>query len=167
MICSRYRHTINGAILLDFGERMMVEPSYPLSRQVQERQFAGARWGKPANRGNKLRQYSWTRILSFASEAERQTRQLQLPASFLELGQGDLLIEIENGGATRVKDFVLSSVTPEQRWDKNAVDLVLTFEGIGGEEEIISSGGFGETWAADDSSTWDAADPSTWNLIQL
>lgn len=165
MICSHYRHTLNGVVLLDYGERMMEEPSHPLAAQVQESQFVGGKWGKARGRGNMLRTYSWTRILTFATLAERQTRQLQLPASYLALGSGDLLIEVENGGSTLVKDFALTAVTPSQRWESNAFDLLLTFEGIGGEEITINSGGYGERWDAADGSTWDSADPSTWNLI--
>ena len=165
MTCSHYRHTLQGVVLLDYGERMMAEPSYPLAAQVQESQFVGRKWGKARARGNILRTYSWTRILSFATLAERQTRQLQLPASFLSLPSGDLLIEVEDGGKTLVKDFALTAVTPAQRWEKNATDLLLTFEGIGGEEVTIDNGAFGDRWLADDSEVWDSADTSTWKLI--
>lgn len=165
MTRSHYRHTLNGVVLLDYGERMMAEPSHPLAAQVQESQFVGRKWGKARARGNILRTYSWTRVLTFATLAERQTRQLQLPASYLSLGSGDLLIEIEDGGSTLIKDFALTAVTPSQRWENNPFDLLLTFEGIGGEEVTIDNGGYGDRWLSDDSGTWDALDPTTWNLI--
>lgn len=165
MICSRYRHSLRGVVLLDYGERMTAEPSYPLAAQVQESQFVGARWGRARSRGNMLRTYSWTRILRFTTIAERQTRQLQLPASFLSLPAGELLIEVEGGGKMLVRDFALTNVTASQRWENDAFDLLLTFEGIGGEEVTVDNGGFGARWLANDSSTWDSADATTWDIL--
>ena len=165
MICSHYRHTLQGVVLLDYGERMMAEPSYPLAAQVQESQFVGRKWGKARGRGNMLRTFAWSRVFTFSTIAERQTRQIQLPASFLALGSGDLLIEVEDGGTTLVRDFALTAVIAAQRWESNAFDLLLNFEGVGGEEIIINNGGYGQRWLTDDSDTWDAADSSTWKLI--
>lgn len=151
--------------LLDYGDRMGEEPVYPISQQVQERSFVGAKWGKPVSRGNSIRTFTWSRILTFGSLAERQTRQLQLASTYLSLGQGDLLIEVENGGSTKIKDFCLQSVTPSQRYDKNQFDLLVTFEGIGGEEVTISNGGYGERWLANDFSTWQSSDSTKWDIL--
>jgi len=141
------------------------EPVYPVSQQVQESSFVGAKWGKPISRGNAIRTFTWSRILTFGSLAERQTRQLQLASTYLGLGAGDLLIEVENGGSTKIKDFCLQSVTPSQRYEKNQFDLLLTFEGIGGEEVTIDNGGYGERWLAGDSSTWQNSDSTKWDIL--
>ncbi|MAO19436.1 MAG: hypothetical protein CMJ25_01685 [Phycisphaerae bacterium] len=165
MFCSHYRYTFNGVVLLDFGDKMLEEPAHPIAKQVQESNFVGARWGKARDRGNAIRTFNWSRVMTFASLAERQTWQLQLAASYMGLATGDLLIEVENGGSTRIKDFCLNSVTPSQRWEKNQYDLVLAFEGLGGKEETVTFGGYADAWLATDASTWDTNDSTKWQLI--
>lgn len=165
MTRSHYRHTLNGVVLLDFDDLMLAEPVYPITGEFQQRQFVGRKWGGAKSLQNAVRAYSWTRVIKFNSIEERETRQLQLAASFLNRREGELLIEVQNGGSTLVKEFCLNSVIPSQRFESNAFDLLLTFEGIGGEEVTVSDGGFGDRWDPTDSSTWDAADSSTWKLI--
>ena len=103
--------------------------------------------------------------MTFTSLAERQTRQLQLASSYLGLGSGDLLIEVENGGSTQIKDFCIESVTPSQRWEKNQFDLVIAFEGLGGEEITMSDGGYSQKWLTTDNSLWAANYSNKWELI--
>ena len=165
MIQSCYRYTLNGVVLLDYGDKMIEEPVHPISQQIQESRFVGAKWGKARYRGNAIRSFSWSRVMTFTSLAERQTRQLQLASSYLGLGSGDLLIEVENGGSTQIKDFCIESVTPSQRWEKNQFDLVIAFEGLGGEEITVSDGGYSQKWLATDGSLWASNDSNKWELI--
>lgn len=165
MIKSRWRFSLNGVVLLEQGDFMTSHPSFPVAADVQETRFVGGQWGKVRGRGNKLRTFQWSRVISFSTVEECQTMQLQLPSLFLTGKTGELTIEIEDGGATRISDFALISVAPSHRADIKPADLLLEFEGIGGEETVISNGGFGDPWASDDASVWDAADPSTWKVI--
>ena len=46
MIQSGYRYTLNGVVLLNYGDKMLEEPVHPISQQIQENSFVGAKWGK-------------------------------------------------------------------------------------------------------------------------
>ena len=162
MIKSRWRFSLNGVILLDQGDYMTSHPSFPVAADVQETRFVGGQWGKARGRGNKMRTFQWSRVLSFSTVEECQTRQLQLPQIFLTGKTDDLLIEVEDGGSTLVSDFALTSVNASHRADIVPTDLLLEFEGIGGEESVISSGGFSEVWESDDETTWNGFDSTKW-----
>ena len=142
MICSTWRFTLGGVVILDFGDSMLREPEFPLTARVQETGFVGADWAKVFPQKNKIRNYSWSRVIECESIAECQTRALQDPAGLLSISGTTLTIEVEGGGSNTVENFALLTVRPSRRSDLKPTELLLECEGLGGKETVVSNGGF-------------------------
>ena len=138
MLKSSWRFTLGETVLLDYGDRMLRDPEFPLSARVQETGFVRSEWAKVFRRGNRVRSYSWSVIIESQSIAQCQTRMLQLPATYLAIPETTLKIEVEHGGAIEVENFALRSVRPFRRSNATPSELVLEFDGLGGEERVLS-----------------------------
>ena len=165
MIKSTWKISLGGVVLLDYGESILAEPEMPMAAETQETRYVGGAWAKVRPRGGLLRSYSWSRVIALTSPAEVQTMQMQLPRLFLGLAATDLLIEVAGGGSSKVADFALSSCRSAMRSRLVPTELLLEFAGAGGEETVLTTGGFGDVWAADDGATWAADDATKWKII--
>jgi len=102
MIKSRWNLSFNGLVLLDHGDWMGESPTMPLSGSVQEARFIGSSWAKTFGRGNKLRTFTWSRVLEFSTVAERITIS-SCDAIELELNPTWLMLNFEaQGGKDRI-----------------------------------------------------------------
>ena len=154
MIKSRWRLSFDGLVLLDHGDRMGESPTMPLSGSVQEARFVGAAWGKTFGRGNKLRTFTWSRVLEFSTVAERMGYQVSLPGT-LPIGRsGDLTIAIEEGSTHAIEDFTISSCDAIEL-ELNPTWLLLNFEAQGGKDRIVNRAGLGGLGWEDITQNWE------------
>lgn len=142
MIKSRWRFSIDGLVLLDHGDWMDESPTMPLSGSVQESRLVGSPWGKTIGRENKLRGYTWSRILEFSTVAERMGFQISLPVTYPVGKTGELTLAIEEGSTHAVEDFTLANCDA-QEIQTQPTWLLLNFEGRGGKVRIIDRAGLG------------------------
>lgn len=154
MIKSRWRLTYKGLTLLDFGDYMTDSPSMPLSGAIQESRFVGARWGKVTGRGNRFRSFSWSRELVFSTIAERMGYQVHLSGSYPIGETGSLIVEIEGGSTHSISDFSISLCDPLEDV-LNPSNLILNFEGTGGENIITNRAGLGGLGWENIDSNWE------------
>ena len=161
MIKSRWRITLNGLTLLDHGDWMPDTPSMPLAGSVQENRFIGADWGGTIGRGNKLRSFTWSRVLEFSTVAERMGFQIALPSLYAVGKTFPLIVEIEDGSTHGIERFTLAGCVPTEI-ETEPTNLALSFEGQGGRDYIIDRNGLGgpsweEIWQAWGSGPYPAA----------
>lgn len=140
--CSFHRITLGGLVLLDHDERVASPFSIGLLGKAQEGAFVRGTWGKNYGRGNRKRPIRWTRILDFSTIEERLGFEIALPRAYPVGQSGELIVEIKGGSTQAIADFVLTSC--------NAVEvplkplrLILSFEGIGGEDRVTDRAGLG------------------------
>lgn len=142
MICSQYKLTFFGVVLLDFDELVDRQPELPVTGDAQVVSFAGAVTGAVFGRGNTRQAVSWSRLKQYGSHAEAYGWAVAMREKVPTGKAGTLTIEVQDGATFELADFVLNEarVVPFEYPGFKAQE---TYSGQGAGLTVTDRGGLG------------------------
>jgi len=151
---------MGGEILLESGQWMGGQPSFPLQAAVQQRDYLRRSWGKNSGRGNRRRTFRWSQVVEYSTTEEAMSFAILRPTT-LPMGEtGELLLQVTDGASVLIKDFVLRACNA-RHLVRHPTWIQYDFEALGGEHETVELNGiFGVPWGAKEGDWFTA---QTWN----
>ena len=141
MICSPYKITFLGEVLLDFDEEVDTLPSFPASGEIQAVTFAGAAEASVFGRGGRIEALNWVRLKNWSSHHEAAVKAISGRSAMRVGVVGVLNIQVKDGGEFEFSNFALESVehSPAQHWGYHVRE---SYSGQGTGLTVINNGGF-------------------------
>ncbi|MBK1884097.1 hypothetical protein JIN85_16880 [Luteolibacter pohnpeiensis] len=100
-------------VLLNYGELMDKEPTFPTQADAVSRSPIGARWGRNRASGGAQRSLTWSRWLICDDNNAARALQFSHPAILPYEQDGTLRFTIQGGDTWEIKDAVLLGCNPE------------------------------------------------------
>ena len=112
-ICSVWRITHSGVVLLDYGDRLTGEPDFGFDKAIEVAPLLRASHVKVFDRGNVQHDFSWDRIVRHASVESARSWRLSHMVAVSGLGVGDMEISIKDGESYTLKNAAMPSMRSE------------------------------------------------------
>jgi len=121
-------------VLLDFDDRMLAEPTFPQTHEIQAQSFLRANYKKNWDRGNVHFEAEFSRVIQFSTPQSLRNYALSQSVVIAGLRHSTLKIEIRNGDTYELRDSSISSSSPN--FDSEIVksgNLLFSYRVMGGQ----------------------------------
>ena len=121
-------------VLVDFDDRMIEEPTFPQTHEIQAQPFLRANFKTTWDRGNVHFETTFSKVSSFTTPQSLRNYALSQSVIIAALRHSTLKIEVENGDTYELRNASISASSPVLSSDiVKSGNLAFTYRAIGGQ----------------------------------